>query len=67
MKKAFIWVSGLSFIDKKKKLMARNFFGFLAKSKPVQRFRKTNNIPTANWLKGTFFTFYRVDCISSYI
>ena len=25
--------------------MARNFFGFLAKNKPVQRFRKTNNIP----------------------
>ena len=48
MKKAFIWVSGLSFIDKK---MARNFFGFLAKNKPVQWFRKTNNIPGANWLK----------------
>ena len=31
--------------------MARNFFGFLAKNKPVQRFMKTNNIPGANWLK----------------
>ena len=31
--------------------MARNLFGFLAKNKPVQRFRKTNNIPGANWLK----------------
>ena len=30
--------------------MARNLFGFLAKNKPVQRFRKTNNIPGANWL-----------------
>ena len=27
-----------------------NLFGFLAKNKPVQRFRKTNNIPGANWL-----------------
>ena len=35
--------------------MARNFFGFLAKNKPVQRFRKTNNIPTANWLKQPTF------------
>ena len=51
MKTAFIWVSGLSFIDKKKLLMARNLFGFLAKNKPVQRFRKTNNIPGANWLQ----------------
>ena len=30
--------------------MAITFFGFFAKNKPVQRFRKTNNIPGANWL-----------------
>ena len=58
MKKAFIWVSGLSFIEKKKVLMARNFFRFLAKNKPVQRFRKTNNIPGANWLRNLIFTNY---------
>ena len=34
--------------------MARNFFGFLAKNIPVQRFRKTNNIPGANWLITMF-------------
>ena len=33
--------------------MARNFFGFLAKNKPVQRFRKTNNILGANLLTST--------------
>ena len=51
MKKAFIWVSGLSFIDKKKLLMARNLFGFLAKNKPVWVSGKTKNIPGANWLR----------------
>ena len=51
MKKAFIWVSGLSFIDKQKLLMARNLFGFLAKNKPVWVSGKTKNIPGANWLK----------------
>ena len=34
--------------------MARNFFGLLAKNKPVQRFRKTNNIPGANWLSDSY-------------
>ena len=30
--------------------MARNFFGFLAKNKPVWVSGKTKNIPGANWL-----------------
>ena len=30
--------------------MARNFFGFWAKNKPVQQSRKTKNILGANWL-----------------
>ena len=32
--------------------MARNFFGFLAKNKPVWVSRKTKNIPGANWLRA---------------
>ena len=43
-------MSGLRFIDKKNILMARNFFGFLAKNKPVWVSGKTKNIPSANWL-----------------
>ena len=68
MKKAFIWVSGLRFIDQKNLLMARNFFGFLAKNKPVWASGKTKNIPGANWLKkcsniksGRAFS-YRTPC-----
>ena len=51
MKKAFISVSGLSFIDKTNLLMDRIFFGFLAKNKPVWVSGKTKIIPGANWLK----------------
>ena len=34
--------------------MARILLGFLAKNKLVQRFRKTNNILGANWLKERY-------------
>ena len=57
MKKAFIWVSGLCFIDKKNKLMARNFFWLFTENNPVRGTRKTNNtnnIPDVNWLKGQY-------------
>ena len=60
-------MSGLSFIDKKKLLMARIIFRFLAKNKPVQQFRKTNNIPGANWLKhntAEFQSIQQLDIVS---
>ena len=50
IKKAFIWVSGLRFIDKIKLLMARNFFRFFTENSPVRGTEKTNNIPDVNWL-----------------
>ena len=50
MKKVFIWVSGLSFIDPKKILMARNFFRFFTENKPTRGIQKTVSIPDANWL-----------------
>ena len=51
MNEAFIWFSGLRFIDKKKLLMARNVFGIFTENKPVQGLQKKYNIPYVNWLK----------------
>ena len=50
MKKAFIWVSGLRFIDNFFKLMARNCFRFFTENNPIRGTGKTNNIPDVNWL-----------------
>ena len=51
MNEAFILLSGLRFIDKKKLLMARNFFWIFTENKPVRGLRKKYNIPDVNWLK----------------
>ena len=53
-------MSGLSFIDKKKLLMARIFLGFLAKNQPVWVSGKTKNIPGANWLKHSTAEFQSI-------
>ena len=50
MNEAFIWLSGLCFIDKKKVLMAINFFWNFTENKPVRGLRKKYNIPNVNWL-----------------
>ena len=51
MKNAFIWVSGLRFIDQNFVLVATNFFKIFTENNPVWWTRKTNNIPDVNWLK----------------
>ena len=70
MKKGFIWVSGLSFIDNKNLLMAIIFFGFLAKNKPVWVSGKTKNIPGTNWLtvsssmKLKMYSKHQIGCLA---
>ena len=52
MNEAFIWLSGLRFIDPKKLLMARNLFLIFTENKPVWGLRKKYNIPDVNWLSN---------------
>ena len=48
MNEAFIWLSGLRFIDNNKLLMATNFFRIFSENKPVRGLRKKCNIPDVN-------------------
>ena len=52
MNEAFIWLSGLCFIDQFFLLMARNFFQIFTENKPVRGLRKKYNIPGVNWLSA---------------
>ena len=42
MNEAFIWLSGLRFIDKQ---------NYLIENKPIRGLRKKYNIPDVNWLR----------------
>ena len=50
MNEAFIWLSGVRFIDQKNVLMAIIFFQIVTENKPVRGLRKKYNIPDVNWL-----------------
>ena len=58
MNEAFIWLSGLCFIDQKKILMARNFFWIFTENKPVRGLRKKYNIPDVNWLRYLLYYYF---------
>ena len=51
MNEAFIWLSGLCFIDNFFILIPRNFFRIFTENKPVGGLWKKYNIPKVNWLK----------------
>ena len=50
MNEAFIWLSGLRFIDKQFLLMARNCFQIFTENIPVREIWTKYNIPDVNWL-----------------